>query len=182
MLNVTIRAISAVIAGILLIIYKDAMMPFIVQLLGITFLIPGIVALAIQIFSSVDGKRKLTSISLLTSVGSIAFGCWLLFAPNFLVAILMNVLGLILLLTGLYQTIVLIRSKRYGVRPMVYYYLMPLLTMLIGLFVLLNPLEVASLPFIFIGVGAIIAGISEFVNSMIIRNSKQTDNRTINIE
>jgi uncharacterized membrane protein HdeD (DUF308 family) len=59
---------------------------------------------------------------------------------------------------------------------------MPLFIVLVGAFTLFNPLETASLPFIFIGVGAVIAGVSEFVSFMLLRKGRKNNSDAINIE
>ena len=169
MLSVALRCLTAVIVGVLLIIYKGAVMPFIVQLIGVAFLLPGLIAVGLRLFAAKSGEGNLLSINMLTSLGSVAFGAWLLFAPAFFVAVLMNMLGVILLLAGVYQIVMLAKLRKYGFCPSVYYYIMPTLTVLLGIFVLFNPFEAATLSFFLIGAGAVIAGVSDFVGSMLLR-------------
>lgn len=169
MLSVMLRCLTAVMVGILLIIYKSAVMPFIVRLIGVAFLLPGLIAVGLRLFAVKNGEGNLFSINMLTSLGSVAFGAWLLFAPDFFVAVLMNMLGVMLMLAGVYQIVMLVKLRKYDFCPSVYYYIMPTLTVLLGIFVLFNPFEAATLSFFIMGVGAVIAGISDFMGSMLLR-------------
>ena len=172
MLNAFFRSLSVVIVGVLLIVYKDAVMPFVVQLIGIAFMLPGLIALGLHLYASRDGRPPFWSLQMLTSLGSVAFGLWLLFAPGFFIAVLMKLFGIILLLIGVYQVIKLLRAGTRNLRPSIYYYILPVLVVLLGLFALFNPLEAASVPFIFIGAGGVMAGISDFINSLLISRIK----------
>lgn len=169
MLSVVLRSLSSVAVGLLLIVYKDAVMPFIVQLIGVAFMLPGLVSIGVRLFAARDGGMPLLSIGLITSLGSVAFGAWLLFAPAFFVAMLMSMLGVALLLAGAYQIVALVRLRRYGVRPSLYYYIVPCFIVLLGIFILLNPSGTAALSFWLIGVGAALAGVSDFINWLLIR-------------
>lgn len=114
------------------------------------------------------------TVMMLTSVGSIVFGLWLLLSPSFFVEILMMLLGVLITLQGLYQMMTLILARKYSSVPFVMF-IMPLTLIIVGLAVLVNPFDAASVPFVMLGVGAVIGGISDLVNSLYImyRRRKQ---------
>lgn len=178
MLSVIVRSVVAIALGVLLVIERDAVVPFIVQLLGVALIVPGVVSLFTQFFGASKGV-KLCWISCVTSVGSVAMGLWLLLTPAFFVALLMNILGIILLLVGVFQIVTLL-SVAKGVRMSTYCYILPVLLAMTGLIVLFNPFGAASLPFLLIGIGAILGGLSDLINSVLIarktkRNSDKED-------
>lgn len=180
MLNVIIRSVAMILIGVLLVVQRDIIMPVIVQCVGIAFVLPGIIALVSLFVGSASQKqRRSVVMPVITSVGSIALGVWLLSAPNFFVAIFMNLLGSLLLLLGIYQIVILFMSKRYC-RVSIYLFFMPLLLVLLGFFVLLKPFGAASLPFLFIGIGAIVGGLSDLISSFVVRRSNR--NRQVFLE
>ena len=172
MMQILIRSLLTVAIGVLLIVYRGAVMPFIVQCLGIAFVLPGLFALSRHLFGKMKITGLLSWISLVTSLGSVVFGLWLLFSPGFFIAILMNVLGVLLVLFGMYQLVQLFASRKYLPRVPVALYMMPVLLLLLGLFVLANPFEVAALPFMLLGIGALVGGISDFISSVFVMRNK----------
>ena len=179
MIQVLIRCILTVVIGILLIVYRDAVLPFIVQCLGVAFVIPGLFALGRYLFSKMEMTGALSWMSLVTSFGSVVFGLWLLFSPGFFIAILMNVLGVLLVLFGVYQSVQLFASRKYVSRVPVALYIMPVLLLLLGLFVLANPFGVAPLPFMLLGIGAVVGGLSDFISSVFVMRSKRHNSMNI---
>ncbi len=176
MLNVIVRSVATIIIGVLLVMQREVILPIIVQCIGAAFILPGLFALV----SSLLNKKKATmqkwqpTVMMLTSVGSIVFGLWLLLSPSFFVEILMMLLGVLITLHGLYQMMTLILARKYSSVPFVMF-IMPLTLIIVGLAVLVNPFDAASVPFVLLGVGAVIGGISDLVNSLYImyRRRKQ---------
>lgn len=169
MLNVIVRSVATIIIGVLLVMQREVILPIIVQCIGAAFILPGLFALV----SSLLNKKKETmqkwqpTVTMLTSIGSIVFGLWLLLSPSFFVEILMMLLGVLITLQGLYQMMTLILARKYFSVPFVMF-IMPLTLIIVGLAVLVNPFDAASLPFILLGVGAVIGGVSDLINSLFI--------------
>ncbi len=182
MLSVIIRSVATVLIGILLIMQREAIMPIIVQCIGAAFVLPGIIALFLHFFNNNEAvSRKNRSVVLLTSVGSIAFGLWMLLTPSFFVGILMMLLGAILTIFGIYQIVTLVIARKISRVPL-YMYIMPLVLVTVGGIVLLNPFGAASVPFILIGIGAVIGGCSDLVSAIFIergRRKKETQERLV---
>ena len=174
MLNVIIRSAVTILIGVLLVFRRDTIMPVIVQCIGAAFILPGIVALAVFIvdYKKSEGKRSFSLSVPVTSVGSILLGLWLLFSPLFFVALIMNLLGVLLILIGVYQAYILLMSKKYCTVSIGYFFI-PLLLVVLGVFVLLKPFGVASLPFLLVGIGAVIGGLSDLLSFIILRRSNK---------
>lgn len=181
MLNLIVRSVAIILVGVLLIVQRDAVMPIIVQCLGIAFILPGVIAVTSYIMarrnSGVGGKLNVAYP--LAAVGSILLGGWLLFSPTFFVSIIMNLLGIMLSLIGLYQLLTLLVTMRHT-RVSIFLFIMPVVLLLMGGFVLFNPFEAASLPFLLLGIGAIIAGLSDFINTLFVTRIKKR--HTVEIE
>lgn len=182
MLNVVIRSVATILVGILLVVQRDVIMPVIVQCVGIAFILPGIIAL-VSLFVGSPSKKQRTSLvmPIITSVGSIALGVWLLSVPLFFVAIFMNLLGVLLLLLGIYQITMLLMSKKYC-NVAIYLFFMPLLLVVLGIFVLLKPFGAASLPFLLVGIGAIVGGLSDLISSLVVRRSNRNRQVLLDLE
>ena len=103
MLNVIVRSVATIIIGVLLVMHREAILPIIVQCVGAAFILPGLFALVSYLLNN----RKETvqkwqpAVVMLTSVGSIVFGLWLLLSPSFFVGVLMMLLGVLITLHGL---------------------------------------------------------------------------------
>lgn len=174
MINLVVRSIVMVLIGVLLVMRREDIMPVIVQCIGAAFIIPGVLALVRHFMPS--GREGALSVDnrmqVLSAVGSCVLGLLLLLSPGFFVAMLVSILGVSLLLLGLYQAVLLLLSKKY-LRVSIYLFIMPLLQLLIGVFVLVNPFDAASLPFLLLGIGAIISGVSDLVSGIFVVNSRR---------
>ncbi|MBO5864427.1 MAG: DUF308 domain-containing protein [Bacteroidaceae bacterium] len=169
MLNVIVRSVATIIIGVLLVMHREAILPIIVQCVGAVFILPGLFALVSYLLNN----RKETvqkwqpAVVMLTSVGSIVFGLWLLLSPSFFIGVSMMLLGGLITLHGLYQITALILARKYSSMPFVMF-IMPLTLMVLGLAVLVNPFDAASVPFLLLGIGAVVGGISDLINSLYI--------------
>lgn len=103
----------------------------------------------------------LTPVFPVVGIGSLAFGVFLLSFPAQFVTYLMYTLGALLVLIGVMQVVQFIRLRQYA--PLTWsLFLFPLLIIVAGVFVFVYPIETASVPFLIIGIGYMIYGISEF--------------------
>ncbi|MDR0232494.1 MAG: DUF308 domain-containing protein [Dysgonamonadaceae bacterium] len=155
-----LRAISAIVLGALLILCPQSAILYVVITIGILFIIPGLLLL-VSYFTSNKAKRPNMPL-LLAGIGSLLFGAILVAAPHFFVNILMLLLGIILLLGGIEQIVVLIRARKKKTVSIVLY-IVPLLILVAGVLVLLNPFKTAETLFILIGITCLVYGIMEFI-------------------
>ena len=154
-----IRGICAVVIGLLLVVWPETAILYLVIAIGALFLIPGLVS----IVSYVMNGRKLRMPFPIVSVGSSLFGLWLMISPAFFVGIVMYVLGVVLVFAGISQIITLLNTRSWT--PVATgYFVIPVLVLLAGMVVLLNPFAAATIPFIILGVSCMVYGISDIIN------------------
>ena len=113
----------------------------------------------------------------IVGIGSLLFGLWLMISPAFFVGILMYVLGAVLVFAGITQIVQLVNARGWT-QVAVGYYIMPVLILLAGLVVLLNPFAAAAIPFIILGVSSIVYGITDIIN--LIRFRKKDEKKEEN--
>ena len=166
-----IRGISAILLGILLVIWPDAAVVYLVIAIGALFFIPGIFSIILYI---TKGKEQGMMFPLL-GIGSFLLGLWLMIMPSFFVDILMSVLGVVLVLAGMHQVAQLIHLR--SVATVSYsMYLFPVLVLLAGLLVLMNPFAVATIPFIILGASSFVYGATEVLTILRYRKEMKKKN------
>lgn len=168
-----IKGICAVIMGVLLVTWPETAILYLVIAIGAMFLVPGVVAVLNYIFKS----REQGAMFPIVSVGSMLFGLWLMISPAFFVGILMYVLGAVLVFAGISQIMQLVNARGWT-QVAFGYYVMPVLILIAGLVVLLNPFAAATVPFIILGVSSIVYGITDIING--IRFRKKENKTTVN--
>lgn len=168
-----IKGICAVIMGVLLVTWPETAILYLVIAIGAMFLVPGAVAVLNYIFKG----REQGAMFPIVSVGSLLFGLWLMISPAFFVGILMYVLGAVLVFAGISQVMQLVNARGWT-QVSFGYYVMPVLILIAGLVVLLNPFAAATVPFIILGVSSIVYGITDIING--IRFRRKEDKTTVN--
>lgn len=181
MLNVVIRSIVMVLIGVLLVMWREDILPVIVQCIGAAFIIPGVLALVRHFMAGRGGSLPVDNrMQVLSAVGSCVLGLLLLLSPKFFVAMLVSILGVSLLLLGLYQAALLFFARK-RVRVSLYLFVMPLLQLLIGVFVLAKPFDAESLLFLLLGIGAIISGVSDLLGGIFLLHARRGDDTAARI-
>ena len=151
--------------GVLLLMFREQAMPFIVMCIGALFLVPAfftVVALLLPVLLNKTEQRKMPVMALIMSLGSLLLGAWMLIAPSFFVAILMWVLGGVMVFSGIVQIANLLKSRAV-VKLSASFYVLPVLLTIAGITVLYNPFQTAFVPFLILGVAAIISSISDLL-------------------
>lgn len=154
-----LRCVCAVIIGVLLIAWPEAAIVYLVIAIGAMFFIPSLFSLAGYFMKG----RQMGMYFPVMGLGSLLFGLWLMIMPAFFVGILMYVLGVVLVFAGISQLFSLSNARAWTPVPGGFY-VMPVLILLAGLVVLLNPFAAATVPFIILGVSSVAYGVSELVN------------------
>lgn len=175
MLNVIVRSVATILVGILLIMQREAVLPIIVQCIGAAFILPGLFALVSFLLrknNDTAQQKWQPTVTMLTSIGSIVFGLWLLLTPEFFVGTFMILLGIMVSLLGLYQITILILARKYSAVPFIMF-IMPIALLVVGLAVLVNPFDAATIPFLLLGIGAVVGGVSDLVSSLFIIYSRR---------
>ena len=163
-----IRGICAVLMGVLLVTWPEAAIVYLVIAIGAMFFVPSLFSL-VGYFKK---GRQEGAMFPIVGIGSLLFGLWLMVSPAFFVGILMYVLGVVLVFAGISQIIQLVNARGWTqVAPG--YYIMPVLVLLAGLVVLLNPFAAAAIPFIILGVSSIFYGITDIINLLRFRKKEE---------
>jgi len=143
--------------------WSQSAVTYLIMAIGCLFLIPGLLSLLAYLRNtSSEGTRRF-GWSQMLGVGSILFGLCLIVSPVFFEKSLMYALGIILSYAGLSEIIQLTVARQW-VRVPGGFYVTPVLVMLLGIFILFNPIESANLPFIVLGIGCMVYGLSDMVN------------------
>ena len=158
-----LRGIVALLIGILLVFWSQNAVTYLIMAVGCLFLIPGLLSLLAYFRqTSPEGNRSF-GWSQVLGIGSILFGLCLIVSPVFFEKSLMYALGIILSYAGLSEIIQLTVARQWTRVP-VGFYVTPVLVMLVGIFILFNPIESANVPFIILGIGCMVYGLSDMVN------------------
>ena len=153
------RCVSAIAIGLLLMVWPEAAIVYLVIAIGAMFFLPSLISLVGYFMKG----HQLGMYFPIVSLGSLLFGLWLMVSPGFFVGILMYVLGVVLVFAGISQIARLLNVRSFAVVPFGYY-VVPVLILLAGLVVLANPFAVATIPFIILGVSSTAYGITELFN------------------
>lgn len=174
-----LRGVFAIALGLLLVFWPETAINYLVITIGILFLIPGMISVITYFTRKKEAGDN--SIFPVAGIGSMLFGIWLMIMPGFFVTILMYVLGLILVFGGI-QQIVSLASARKWYKVSMGYYIIPVLILIAGLIVLLNPFTVASGAFIMLGISSIVYGITELFNGIKFKRKTEKKNEIHKIE
>ena len=180
------RALVAIIVGILLIEYKESMVTWITMAIGILFFISGVISLITYyvnlkrsektdaIVYDTNGKQ-LTGIKPnfpIVGLGSAILGGIFALMPTAFINGLVYILAAILILGAVNQLSNLVAARSYA-KIGVYYWIMPVLILLVGILCILRPGAVASAPLLIVGWCMLLYGIVECVNSFKMWRTKQ---------
>ena len=138
------------------------------------FFLPSLISL-ISYFKKRDEQKGYFPI---VSLGSLLFGLWLMISPAFFVGILMYLLGAVLVFAGISQIVGLLDARSYA-NVSTGFMVMPVLILLSGLLVLVNPFAAASVPFIILGVSSTVYGVTELINFYKFRRKSPKDKKEI---
>jgi uncharacterized membrane protein HdeD (DUF308 family) len=171
------RALCAIVVGVLILKYPQDGVTWLTMAVGELFLISGIVALIAYWYARqhsgdyviTDQKGRIISGGQPTfpivGAGSVLLGLVLVIAPDKFVDGLMYVLGGIMILGGIQQLINLSVVRRLG-KVSFAFWICPALTLLTGLYVILRPMETATLSLQILGWCSLLYGVTELINSL----------------
>lgn len=160
--NAILRGIFAVLLGIILVLWPEAAIIYIIMVIGAGFLLPGVFSIVNYLMRN-KKDESVSPMFPLDGLGSVLLGAWLLAMPEFFVDILMYILGAILLIAGLQQIITLISARKWKYVPMGYYVL-PSIIFLVGLLMLIYPMVVIANTLVIFGIAILFYGVNEIIN------------------
>ena len=172
-----LRALCAIAVGALLVKYREQTVEWITIAIGVLFFVSGVFSCAtyfvsrgkkqdIEVYDA-DG-RKLTGTRPLfpiVGLGSPILGVVLTIMPTAFVSYLMYLLAAILILGAVSQFVNLIAASRLA-HIGIYFWVMPALTLLVGVIALISPASIASAPLFVIGWAMMVYGAVEILNAI----------------
>ena len=153
------RAICALVIGLVLVMFPDQAGDYFVITIGVIFLVPSLISIIGYFAHSTEMRSRFP----IEGVGSLLFGLWLIIMPGFFADLLTFVLGFILVMGGVQQIASLSAARRWMPVPGGFY-VVPVLILLAGLVALFNPTGVRSTAFIIIGISSLVYAASELLN------------------
>lgn len=172
-----VRVVFALIVGLVIVLWPNAAINYLIITLGVLFLIPGLISL----ISYGINKKKRQMPFPIEGIGSTFFGLFLVIIPQFFANILTIVLGLAIMLGGIQQVYALLRARRWKNVP-VFLYIIPTLIFFAGLYVVVNPSDARATALMIIGITAIVYAVFELVNWMLYEKDSSSDNHAIYID
>ena len=156
-----VRFIFSLIIGLVLVFSPDVATMYITIIIGVLFLIPGLISL-IPYFAIKPPEGKTLRFPI-EGTGSLLFGLWLVAMPEFFANVLMFLLGFLLVLGGIQQIASLSMARRAITVPGGFYVL-PVLILVTGLITLFNPEVARQTVLIIIGVTCLVYALTELMN------------------
>lgn len=178
------RALCAIVTGTLLILYPDNTVTGITIAIGLLFFISGVISVLTYVqarrhvsdYKIYDAEGRLLSGDQPTfpvvGIGSIILGLILALTPTTFVSALMYIIGILLILGAINQFMSLIGGRRYG-RVGFFYWVMPTLILLAGLYVMLKPLAPLNMAMLVLGWCMLVYGLAELINALKFYNDKK---------
>lgn len=180
------RALCAIAIGALLVKYREQTVTWITILIGVIFLVSGIISLTA--WFSAKRKSSTGEVDLydaqgnlltppappfpIVGLGSVILGAVLALFPNGFVNGLMYVLAVILILGALSQFFNLTVARRFA-RIGIVWWILPTLVLLVGLIAVVRPSSIASAPLLVLGWCMIVYGVVDLINSMKIHQCRK---------
>ena len=168
--------------GVLLVKNTETTLKFLTIFVGIMFLLSGAIACTAYYNDrlrrrtdtpSEDGKttgaRELFVVPVV-ALGSLIFGFLMALEPTEFHRLLMYILAAIIILAAINQLAALINVQKVMPVP-AWFWICPGLLFLVGLFVLVKPLDVEKTMFFILGIALIIYGVAEAANMFLLKKA-----------
>lgn len=187
------RALCSAIVGVLLIKYPADTAVWITMAIGGLFLLSGIISCIVyfsmrrhageNVVLDADGKVIAGGMPTfpVVGVGSVILGVILLLRPGAVIDIMSYVLGAILILGAVNQMLTLVAANRV-VRLSVFFWICPLLVLIVGIIALVKPMWIAGAPLVVIGWCLLLYGVTETVNALKISADRRRLDRSLRRE
>ncbi len=180
------RAVCAIIVGALLVKYREQTVTWITVLIGVIFLVSGIISITAWFSAKRKGGTGDVDIydaqgNLLTppvppfpivGLGSVILGAVLALFPNSFVNGLMYILAAMLILGALSQFFSLTAARRFAKIGFVWW-IVPTLVLLVGLVAIVKPSFIASAPLLVLGWCMIVYGVVDLIDAIKINQCRK---------
>lgn len=192
--SILLRSIGAIIIGVLLIKYSNNAVLWLTILIGVIFLISGLVSCITYLTGrnrkGIDGIQILDATGRditparpsfpIIGLGSLLLGGLLTFAPSLFINFLVYGLALILILGALNQFFNLSSASRI-VKIGLFWWIVPALILLTGLIALVKPSIIATAPLYIVGWCMIVYGVVEMINNIKISRCRRDYAKAVEI-
>ena len=180
------RAVCAIVVGALLVKYREQTVTWITVLIGVIFLVSGIISITAWYSAKRKGGAEGVDLydaqgNLLTppappfpivGLGSVILGAVLALFPNSFVNGLMYILAAMLILGALSQFFNLTVARRFAKIGFVWW-IVPTLVLLIGLIAIVKPSFIASAPLLVLGYCMIVYGAVDLIDTIKIHQCRK---------
>lgn len=184
------RAACSVIIGGLLIKYPDVTATWLIIAIGVLFLLSGVISVVVY----VSARRNAGGTTVIDSngnviaggtppfpivgVGSIILGLLLSLRPAFVIDTMAYILGAMLILGAINQMVCLVSAGKVKRMPL-FFWISPVLILIVGLIAIIHPVWIASAPLIIIGWSLLLYGVTEVINALKINADRRRFEKTM---
>lgn len=159
-----LRAISVSVMGVLLIAYKEQWAGALVVGVGVVFALFGLSSvISWLIKKNLDRNPGFFPV---LGVAGVVLGVMLIVAPETFVNAFVYIAGALLVFFALIELFSLV-SMRNDVKLPGWFFVTPVVALLLGGFALWNPTEAAALPFLLISIGCIVCGLGWIIATIV---------------
>ena len=159
--NGPFRALIALVLGVVMIVYNEQAMDFVVKIIAAFLLASGFVSLAVGLRKKNESSSKLMTFN---AVVDVVIAALLFLFSGSVANLIIYLIGFVVLGFGIFQLIALISANRVS-KVGVMAFVMPVLVIGAGAFLLFNPEFIKSSISLFAGVALLIYGVSELLSS-----------------
>jgi len=156
-----VKSIVAIVLGLILVIWPTEVLNNIVKIIGGVFFVAGLVSFLVS-YRERD-ERAAMGLTSFNGFGSMLLGVLLFFMADFFTSMLMYLLGFLLAVAGVGQLVMLISARRLGMQSLVVY-IFPVLLLIAGVVVFVNPFQAKESIITLFGVMSIFYGITDLIN------------------
>lgn len=160
-----LRIVVTLLLGVFMIIYPNSFLSYIAIVAGLILIIPGLIQLLRYLIVCSKRNRRDRRYNPMkfpiVATLCIAAGAAIIIFANNIIGIFSLLLAVVLIYAGINEIVKIIRSRR---KKKFGYYVMPALLAILGVFILVNPLNLLpNIIVIMFGVGAIVYSINEII-------------------
>lgn len=186
-----IRAIVAIVIGALLVKYRAETMTWITIAAGILFFISGTISFIVYYFEKEKADKTQPIVEEnnnvktnrpffpIVGIGCAVLGIILTVMPGEFITWIVYIFAAILILGAINQFMNLASSRQFARVPLLFWFF-PMITLGIGIYIIAQPMETATLPFKIIGWCLMFYGIVELINTIKISQMKRAYEKNVN--
>lgn len=172
--NYIFTYLSALVIGILLLIFHDreSLYNSVVIAIGFLIAVPALVLMitemARKLPSGADARKSDSIVkwtSVVASLAALAFGIWMICKPDFFVRAIIYTLGAILILVAIIQIVSIFQESR-PFRPSGYWFVIPVLTLVAGVVIIvLGPAKISAAAGLITGIVLVVYAVNGFAST-----------------